>query len=466
MKNTENPPLMLSISGARGIIGQTMTPEVALRFAAAFGSELRQTTGVDHPLVVIGRDSRPTGAMLGAAAVSGLLGVGCQVIVLGVEMTPTIAIMVKHHNAQGGMVITASHNPIIWNGIKCLDADGVAPPPDQAQRIIDRFQNEQPDYVDVHHAQTLTRDESATDIHINRVINAIDTQPIQNTPFKVVLDSVNGAGCLAGRQLLEQLGVELIHLNGEPTGLFAHPPEPIKENLTDLAKAVRDHNADIGFAQDPDADRLAIVDEKGQYIGEEYSIVLAALHLLDGPPDRLSNRSRSIAVNLSTSRMIDDVAKQHNASVHRTMVGEANVAQAMKEHNCCIGGEGNGGVIWPEIGFVRDSLSGMALTLGLLAEKRMTLSQIITELPTYIIQKRKVDIKPGLAESTIEKLAKQYTNEQIDRRDGIRIDFQSESAWLHIRASNTEPILRIIAEAPTHEQAEKLINQSEQLINS
>ena len=452
---------MLSVSGARGIVGATMTPAIATRFAAAFGTFLKQATGDSRPVICLGRDSRPSGEMVSLAAAAGLVGVGCDVIRLGIVTTPTVGVMIDQHRATGGMVVTASHNPIQWNGIKCLNNFGVAPPADDAATTIDIFKNDNQDWVDVHALGSLSDDASANEVHVQRVLQHVDVDLIQAANLRVVLDSVNGAGCVAGKMLLEKLGVEVVHLNGDPTGIFAHTPEPIAENLTDLCQAVKDH-ADIscGFAQDPDADRLAIVDENGQFIGEEYTLVLCTKETLNNYD---SQASKLLATNLSTSRMIDDVASDFsNTTVVRTAVGEANVVAAMIPHEsrAVIGGEGNGGVIFPKVCWVRDSLSAMALTLSLLAREKTAVSQIVDRLPAYITIKKKYDLQDigGLAAVTemIEYIKTTFANERLDDADGVRVDF--EDGWAHLRPSNTEPIMRLIVEAQTTERANQIIH--------
>src|SRR5262245_48808827 len=327
-------PLMLSVSGARGLVGRSMTPLVAAEFAAAFGSFVKSSLSSNRkpPVFCLGRDGRPSGGMLAQAAMAGLASVGCRAIDLGVVATPSVAIMIGKHKASGGMAVTASHNPIEWNGLKCLDADGAAPPPEVAGQIIRRFKDRDVQYAGPTEIGDIESDDSANDVHVARVLEHIDPKPIRRVGgvrgFKVVLDSVNGGGCVSGRMLLEKLGCKVVHLNGEPTGLFAHPPEPTETNLKDLAARTRKAKADIGFAQDPDADRLAIIDETGAYIGEECTLVLAAKQVLDLWHKGAKARRHEviIAANLSTSRMIDDLAARYpNVKVIRTAVGEANV---------------------------------------------------------------------------------------------------------------------------------------------
>ena len=451
---------MLSVSGARGIVGRTMTPEIAAAYGAAFGSFLKVTTGKDRPLVVVGLDGRISGPPLAAAAIGGLMATGCDVIDIGVAMTPTVGVMISERKADGGLAITASHNPIAWNGIKCLDGNGLAPPPAIAKEIVDRFKERRIDWCGPLATGKLTHDGSAARVHIDRVLRNVDVAAIRAKNFTVVLDSVNGSGCVPGRMMLEELGCTVVHIYGEQTGIFGHVPEPLAENLLDLAAAVRDskghHHASAacGFAQDPDADRLAIVDERGSFIGEEYTLVLAALRMLQ------RHGSGALATNLSTSRMIDDVAALFPGShVVRTAVGEANVVAGLRPVNGILGGEGNGGVILPTVCWVRDSLSAMALVLELLAHQGKPLSAVVTDLPRWSMVKKKFELSAigGMA-AVAPALAKARTalpGARVSDTDGIRLDV--DTGWVHLRASNTEPIIRLIAEGRTAAEAEALI---------
>jgi len=319
--------LMISVSGVRGIVGQTMTPTVAAEMGAAFGTHLAGGK------VVLGRDSRASGEMVQDAVKSGLLATGCHVVELGIVSTPGVAMMVRELAAAGGVVITASHNPRPWNGIKFLTAEGCAPPPELAQQVFERYGKKAFRFVDAQHSGKIERDLSTHDRHVSKVAALLDVDAIRRRQFRVVLDTINGAGVTGGRMLLEHLGCNGIVINADPTGDFFHPPEPTAENLTALCQAVCEHKADIGMAQDPDADRLAIVDNTGRYIGEEYTLALAAKFLLSQKPG-------PVAVNLSTSRMIDDLAQQvgNGAVVYRTPVGEANVARAVLTRGCILGG--------------------------------------------------------------------------------------------------------------------------------
>lgn len=492
---------MLSVSGCRGLLGDSMTPEVAAGFGGAFGGWLQERAGGRPVQVVLGRDGRRGSDMVRSAAVAGLLASGCDVVDLGIATTPTTAVMTDHlararpqpgthPGIVAGMEITASHNPQPWCGLKCLVAEGgehgsaaCAPPADIAAAIIERFRNGPRTLKSWSGLGTLRADESGTEEHVDRVMEAMEAAGLCEFSsslghgLKVAADSVNGSGIEATRLCLESLGCdEILHIGADSSGVFSHPPEPTAENLTlpgGLCDAVREGGCDVGFAQDPDADRLALIDERGHYVGEEYTLVLSAMALLEGMRAAGTRTEGAVLVtNLSTSRMLDDVAARHGASVVRTPVGEAHVVAAMKRlaaegRSVVCGGEGNGGIIWPRVAYVRDSLSGMALTLRLLqaGPSRRTLSSIIAAVPSYAIVKRKVDL-PDRAAATgaVEKISRAYRDQRVDRQDGAWVDFTSGplagKAWLHVRASNTEPIMRLIAEAPTTRDAARVLDDA------
>ena len=440
----DDAPLMLSVSGARGLMGITMTPVVAARFAAAYGSRLASNAAADRPRrVCVGRDGRAGGEALSAAVGGALAAVGLEVIDLGIATTPTVGVAIRHHRALGGMVVTASHNPQQWNGLKCLDGDGLAPPPEIAKAIIEDFKADRATYAAPTSIPRIRRDEAATDFHVERVLECVDVGAIRAAKLVAAVDSVNASGSRGAALLLDALGVAIHQIHGDPSGVFPHTPEPLEENLRGLAEATRSHGASVGFAQDPDADRLAIVDERGVFIGEEYTLALAALRAFERFGAGVS------AANLSTSRLIDAVAaKFPGASVIRAAVGEANVVAALKAHDGVVGGEGNGGIILPRVGWVRDSLAGMALVLDLLAARREPLSAIVASLPRLSMVKRKHDLAAigGLAAvpGMIEALRREFSGAAVNDADGIRFDLSE--GWVHFRASNTEPIVRLIAE--------------------
>ncbi len=443
---------MLSISGARGIVGESMTPAVALDFAAAFGSAVRAGGAPDNPTVCLGRDTRPSGGMLSAAAAAGLAAVGARVVDLGIVATPTVGVMVAERRAHGGMVITASHNPVEWNGMKCIASGGHAPSAQSTAEILRRFGER--DFMLSLPREFVPRetDDRGPGLHVERVLAQVDVGSIRSAGLRVVLDSNNGAGGAAGRLLLEALGCEVIAVNDTPHGEFTHDPEPLADNMRQLAAETAAHDAAVGFGQDPDADRLALVDERGRYIGEEYTLVLAARRVLEESPG-------SIAVNLSTSRMIDDVARRYSgAEVHRTPVGEANVVAEMKRCEAILGGEGNGGVILPSVCWIRDSLGAMALVLDLLAASRQSLSALVERIPRYVMIKQKIDIPDGDGASLTTRLTEHFAGARINSADGVRADL--DDGWVHVRPSNTEPVIRVIAEAHTQKRAQQLIDEA------
>ena len=446
--------LMIGVSGMRGTIGVTLTPPVVGRMAAAFATWLKQRGAPASGKtlrVVIGRDSRPSGFWVRDAAIAALTASGIEAIDLDVVTTPGVAMMVKHLSADGGMVVTASHNPIEWNGLKLLTRDAVAPPPADAANIIRLYNAQAGSFVRVEHLMPPRKNSETHALHVKRVLDFVDVLGISSRRMKVVLDSVNGAGCVATATLLGKLGCQVVHMNGTPDGKFAHEPEPTAANLTTLCDEVRRQRASIGFAQDPDADRLAVVDENGAYIGEEYSLALAAQWML-------SRRAGGVAVtNLSSSRMLDDIAARAGGRVIRTPVGEANVIDAMLKNDAVIGGEGNGGVIDPRVVPGRDSLVGIAYVLQLLAATGKTISQCVADLPRYEIVKTKFECRREDAQRAVEAIKQEFSRERIDVQDGIRIDW--DTAWVHARASNTEPIMRIIAEAPDRAIADQKIAQ-------
>jgi phosphomannomutase len=452
--------LMIGVSGTRGTIGGTLTPTVVSAMSGAFAMWLNQTRppgSESRPLkVVFGRDSRPSGFWVRDAAAAALIASGVELVDLDIVTTPGVAMMVNHLHADAGVVATASHNPIEWNGLKFLTRDSVAPPPPEAARIKQLYQQvlaSGGNYVRVQQLVPPQKNTETHALHNRRVLERVDVLGISSKRFKVVLDSVNGAGCVATGMMLHKLGCQLIHLHGTPNGQFPHEPEPTAKNLIGLCDEVVRQRAGVGFAQDPDADRLAIVDENGVYIGEEYSLALAAQLVL-------SKRPGLVVTNLSTSRMLDDIAARTGSRVLRTAVGEANVIDAMLREGAHIGGEGNGGVIDPRIVPGRDSLVGMAYVLQLLAATGKTVSQLVADLPRYEIVKTKFECRREDADRAVAAVKAAMSSESgtaVDTQDGIRIDWTAERSWVHARPSNTEPIMRIIAEAPDRLTAERRI---------
>jgi phosphomannomutase len=485
-------PLMLGVSGCRGIVGESLTPEVVARFAGVLAGYVAERAPGRRPTIVLARDGRAGCEVVVHAAIAGVIGAGCDVVDLGVAMTPTAAVAVdrlsggRAVNEAGvaGIVLTASHNPQVWNGLKAVVPDGAnvygssacAPPASVANELVERFRAGRVGLAAWDRVGAVQRDDGAELTHVNRVGDALAAAGVAEMPedlgagLAVVVDSVNSSGVGGARAMLESLGCgEILHLGHETTGIFPHPPEPLRENLGELAAAVRETEAQVGFAQDPDADRLAIIDERGEYIGEEYTLALGALALLEAEQRTGTLKpGRVLVTNLSTSRMLEDIAERFGARVVRTPVGEANVVEAMKREGAAAGGEGNGGLIWPRVAYVRDSLSSMAMVLALLQGGKRTLSEIVASLPSYAILKRKVDLaSKEAATPAVQRIAQHYASQRLDTRDGVRVDFndyRGGKAWLHVRASNTEPIMRLIAEAGTPQSAAALLDEASVVI--
>ncbi|MBM4017789.1 MAG: phosphoglucosamine mutase [Planctomycetes bacterium] len=433
--------LIVSISGIRGVIGDGLGPREAVRFGLAFGTHLGGGTAV------LARDSRPSGPMLADAFRAGLAAAGSPVVDAGVLSTPGAAVLLRHLGAAGGAVITASHNPLAWNGIKLMSAAGMALTREQGRPVLDLYERQS--FAEVP-AERLPPPQAAPDaaqIHVERVLATVGADAIRGARFRVVVDAVNGAGGREMGLLLARLGCECSLIHGDPTGRFGRPPEPVPENLADLGFAVRDRRAAVGFALDPDGDRLSLVAENGRAIGEEYTLALSCRH-------RLTQARGPLACNLSTSRMMDDVAAEAGVPLYRTPVGEVNVAEAIDKQGCLIGGEGNGGVIDPRVVPVRDALVGAALILEMLASRRLPLSELAAELPVYALVKDKVPLAgtwPRNAAAVLEAARRGFPGARADTRDGLHLS--SSEGWLHVRASNTEPILRVMAEAADEKTA-------------
>ncbi len=443
--------LMKGVSGIRGVVGDTLTESLARDAGRAFAAYLG-----GRGKVVVGRDSRESGPLFQAAVTKGLTTGGIDVVDLGPATTPTIGVMVTELAADGGVVITASHNPIEYNGIKFLTSHGAAPDAGTAQAILALLDDTAARQATEERTGAVTTHDGADEHHVARVLDTVSLPAIREKRFRVYLDSVNGVGGHVGRALLDALGCHVQHQNAEPTGAFPRSPEPTQENLVAVSRKVGEAGVAVGFVQDPDADRLAIIDENGRYIGEEYTLALAARRIVALNPG-------PIVVNLSTSRMVDDIATAASGSrVIRTPVGEANVVAAMAEHEAVVGGEGNGGVIDPRVGSVRDSLVAMALTLDLMAAEKRPLSAIVDDMPRYVMVKQKIACDRERIAAAITAVKKAFMDEDYSDVDGIRIAWPDR--WVHVRASNTEPIMRVIAEAATTQQAEELVAQVRSVI--
>jgi len=426
-------------------VGDGLDPEYLVRFAAGLG------TMIEGGTVVLTRDGRSTGPMIRHAVLSGLLATGCRVVEAGVAATPTCGVLVRELSADAGLQITASHNPIEWNGLKPFGRDGAVFDHDRGQRLLTILESGRFTLAPWDRIGRVERLEDPFLFHLNRVLSLVDVAAIRSRQFRVVLDCNHGAGAVGGPKLLQSLGCRVIVLGGKPDGRFEHPPEPLEENLTVLGETVRREQADLGFAQDPDADRLAIVDERGRYIGEELTLALCADFVL-------SRRAGPLVVNGSTSRVNADIARRYDCPFHRSAVGEAHVVAKMKDVNAVLGGEGNGGVIEPQVGYVRDSFVGMTYVLAGLAHSGRPLSEWVDSLPRYTIVKAKLACPREKAAVACDALQAAFPDASPDRSDGLRLDWPDR--WVQVRASNTEPILRVIAEAPDVVAAQSLCTQA------
>lgn len=439
--------LMKSVSGIRGLVGGSFTPELLAKAGSAFAAYCRYGT------VVVGRDSRPTGEALTMNLISILVLNGCNVIDLGIVPTPTVQVMVEELGAAGGIVMSASHNPVEWNALKLINSSGTFLNSADITRYF-KLMDKPSAYKRWNGIGRIERMLNASTVHIDLVLAAVDVKKIQKKKFHVVIDSVNGAGSFITPAMLELLNCRVTEINCIPDGLFPRGAEPLPENLKQLSDAVKKNKADIGFAQDPDADRLAIVDEKGLPLGEEYTVTLVSDHLL-------SKEKGSVVVNLSTTKAVEDVAGRYGVPFHRAKVGEINVVDEMLKKGARIGGEGNGGVISPDIHHGRDSLAGIAYILEMMAERNKTISELKSDMPQYFMKKGKVTLKdPSASGTLLERIKSDYKNEKISAIDGLRIDFRGEgpfkNGWVHLRSSNTEPVFRIIAESDSQAKTEKI----------
>lgn len=440
---------IIGVSGIRGIVGESFTPDFLARFSAAFGVYL------EGGRVVVARDTRKSGQMIKHLVVGGLLSAGCEVHDLGVVPTPTSQIMVEELRASGGLVITGSHNPKDWNALKFLREKGVYLNKDQLEELLKGFESWELRTVSTSRLRALVEESRSVDRHIAKVLDVVDVEKIKQKRFKVVVDCCNGTGVFVSPSLLEALGCEVIPLHSEPDGEFRRDPEPNFLSLKALARAVEEYGADVGFAQDPDADRLAVVSENGEILGEEYTLVLSAL-------DVLSKRKGVVVTNYSTSRALEDVCREAGSELLRAPVGEVNVVQRMMESSAIFGGEGNGGVIDPRIHYGRDSLIGMALILELMAETSETISELMAKLPRYYTVKRKINCSRDNYSPLMEKLGREFPSGNLTLEDGIRVDWKD--SWAHIRPSGTEPVVRVITEATSKRKALQLNRQIKSLV--
>jgi phosphomannomutase len=448
--------LIKSISGIRGtiggVVGDNLTPVDAVKFASAYGAWIKQQAKVESGkvTVVIGRDARISGPMIHNLVMNTLIGLGIDVIDLGLSTTPTVEIAVPLEKAQGGIILTASHNPKQWNALKLLNHKGEFLSGADGAQILAIAEAEAFDFSQVDDLGTVTVNDAYMDIHIDEVLELplVDAEAVAKRKFKVVVDGVNSSGGIIIPNLLEQMGVEVVKLYCEPNGHFPHNPEPLKEHLGDICELVVREKADFGIVVDPDVDRLAFISNDGEMFGEEYTLVAVADYVLSKTPGNTVS-------NMSSSRALRDITTKHNGSYQASAVGEVNVVELMKSTHAIIGGEGNGGIIYPELHYGRDSLVGVALFLTYLANQELTVAQLRASYPQYFMSKNKIELTPTLdVDAILEAMTQKYQHEDISTIDGVKIDFPTE--WVHLRKSNTEPIIRIYTEAPTQEAADAL----------
>jgi len=449
--------LIKSISGIRGTIGGTvednLTPIDTVKFAAAYGTWIKQQRNKDNYRVVVGRDARISGEMIQNLVMNTLVGLGIDVIDLDLSTTPTVEIAVPMEHADGGIILTASHNPKQWNALKLLNAKGEFLNGEEGQKILELAASNDINFAEVDNLGKITKNDAYIDLHIDEVLDLplVNKKAIEEANFKVVVDGVNSTGGIAIPLLLERLGVEPVKLYCEPTGHFPHNPEPLREHLGDLAKEVINEHADFGIVVDPDVDRLAFMDENGEMFGEEYTLVACADYVLSKNPGNTVS-------NMSSTRALRDVTEKHGGTYEASAVGEVNVVELMKKNNAVIGGEGNGGIIYPELHYGRDALVGVALFLSLLAEKRIKVSELRASYPNYFMSKKKIQLTPSLdVDGILKTLESNYANENLTTVDGVKIDFAER--WVHLRKSNTEPIIRVYTEAQSQSEADDLADR-------
>ncbi|CEN37433.1 phosphoglucosamine mutase [Capnocytophaga cynodegmi] len=446
--------LIKSISGIRGTIGgkpeDNLTPIDAVKFAAAYGTWLKTNLKKENIRVVVGRDARISGEMIQNLVAYTLVGLGIEVIDTGLSTTPTVEVAVPMEKADGGIILTASHNPKQWNALKLLNNKGEFLSGKDGEEILKIAEKNDFVFSSVDDLGKIIKNDTYIDKHIDAVLNlkVLDIEAIKKKKFKVVVDAVNSTGGIAIPKLLKKLGVEVVELYCEPTGHFPHNPEPLKEHLGDISAKVIAEKADFGIVVDPDVDRLALVCEDGEMFGEEYTLVACADYILGKTPG-------NTASNLSSSRALRDVTEKHGGKYFASAVGEVNVVEMMKKHNVVIGGEGNGGVIYPELHYGRDALVGVAVFLSLLATKDYSVKQLRKSYPAYFMSKNKIELTPDVnVDNILKKMAEKYSNENVNTIDGVKIDFAE--SWAHLRKSNTEPIIRIYTEAKTQKDADNL----------
>lgn len=449
--------LIKSISGIRGTIGgvpgDNLTPLDAVKYAAAYGTWIKRQRNKETHRVVVGRDARISGEMIQSLVMQTLIAMGITVIDLGLSTTPTVEMAVTMEHADGGIILTASHNPKQWNALKLLNNKGEFLDAKAGQEILDIAEKNKLEFAEIDDLGEIHKNDAYIDLHIDEILKLplVKPEQIKKQKFRVAVDAVNSTGGIAVPRLLERLGVEPIKLYCDPTGHFPHNPEPLKEHLGDIMNLVKEKKADFGIVVDPDVDRLAFIDENGEMFGEEYTLVAISDYVLE-------HKKGNTVSNMSSSRALRDVTEKHGGTYTASAVGEVNVVSKMKETNAVIGGEGNGGIIYPDLHYGRDSLVGIALFLSFLSQKDISVSELRKQYTAYFMSKQKIELTPGLdVDAILKAMETKYSREEINTIDGVKIDFAEN--WVHLRKSNTEPIIRIYTEASSQEEADALANR-------
>jgi phosphoglucosamine mutase len=450
--------LIKSISGIRGTIGgkagENLTPIDVVKFTTAFFNSIKENTTEHKPTMILGRDARVSGEILSKLVAATLQSLGANVIDIGLTTTPTIEMAITKQEADGGIILTASHNPMHWNALKLLNSRGEFISGKDAENLLQAVEEQNFSYAEARELGSYTQYENAIAEHIDAImqLELVDAEAIQKANFSVVIDCVNSTGSISIPQLLQQLGVAKIKLlNEEPTGIFAHNPEPLADHLYEISAELKKGGHHVGFVVDPDVDRLAIIMEDGEMFGEEYTLVAVSDYILQ-------HTKGSTVSNLSSTRALNDLCRQHDVDCYKSAVGEVNVVEMMKEKNAVIGGEGNGGVIYPELHYGRDALVGIALFLSYLAKSGKDCSEIKRGYSSYHISKNKIELTPEMnVKNILQQIAEQYKQYDVSTIDGVKVDF--ENSWVHLRPSNTEPIIRIYAEAATESMADNIANK-------
>jgi len=446
----------LNVSGYRGVWGETLNDEIVSQYTRAFVKFTKEDAKKENPSILIGRDGRENGPVIREIVMRELMNLGVQVVDGDILPTPTVLFSVRKHKYDGAIIITASHNPIEYNGLKFVNKEALFTIEEEVEKINKYYEEEEGIATKNNAGSKISDIPNFIKEHVDQICENINLEAIRNKKFRVLADMINASACVIDPYLFEKMGIELVPVNNTPNGKFGHRPEPLRENLLDIEELVKKSNVDVGFVHDPDADRLVIVNEKGVIVSEECSISLAIENVIS------KNKGKNIVLNLSTSRRGEDIAKKYGSKCYRTKIGEGFVVEGILAHDAIIGGEGNGGIIYPTINTARDSFVGLALILELMAERDKKISELLEEIPEYSIKKEKWPIGDNLNEMYL-KLKSGFKDAKSDEQDGLRLDFP-DSSWIHLRPSNTEPIIKLFGEAKTKEEIEALFKETHTLL--